>query len=57
MVDRSRFFPLSFFLICAGITGVVFFACEIFDLKSKIKKLETDKALLEEKVRALGENK
>lgn len=56
MIDRSRFFPMSFFLICAAITWVVLFSCEIFDLKSKIKKLEADKALLEEKVRAFGEN-
>lgn len=57
MVDRSRFFPLSFFLICAGMAGVVLFYCEISDLKLKIKKLESEKALLEEKVRALGESK
>lgn len=53
MVDRSRFFPLSFFLACACITGIVLFVCEMSDLKSKIMKLEKDKASLEAKIRAL----
>lgn len=56
MVDRSRFFPLSFFLICASVVGIVLFSCEIFELKAKVKRLEKDKALLEEKIKALGEN-
>lgn len=57
MVERSRFFPLSFFLFCACITGAVLFACEIWDLRSKMRKLEMDNAALEEKIKAIEESR
>jgi hypothetical protein len=53
MVDRSKFFPLSFFTFCACVTGTMLFIFEMLDLKQAIRKLEIDKAVLEERVRVL----